>query len=246
MTVVGADKKEVTGSKKPVGMNKIEQADEGAERSGEKKANAFDDLNAATPIPPTENSAQEAVKNSQLPGAMSGSSENKGIVNNEKYDMDELVITGKEKSAFIDAMLTGERYKLSYPIFGGKINVTIRSRTSKETQAMYAYIRHEMHNDGGNLTILEGDMQYLLLVAQIEELNGTKYPEMKIPLTYTESDGKTIEPGWLEDLASWKDRPEGLISAIINRVQLFEYKYWTMVKEASNKNFWNSDTSIVE
>jgi len=209
------------------------------------KKNVFDDLESTTPIPVSEET-KESEKNAALPGVVSGTAENKGVINHEKYDEQELVITNTEKSTFIDAMITGERYRQSYSIFGGKVNIIIRSRTNKETQAMYAYIRHELSQDGGNLTLLEGDMQYMLLLAQVEEVNGTKYPEMKTPLTYVESGGSTQEPGWVADLNAWKNRPEGLVSAIINRIQLFEYKYWTMVKEASNKNFWNSDTSIAE
>ena len=66
---------------------------------------------------------------------------------------------------------------------------------------------------------------------------------MKTPLTFEESDGNIVEPGWYKDFQAWKDKPEGLTSALVSAIQLFEYKYWTMTKEAANKNFWNSDTS---
>ena len=185
-----------------------------------------------------------AEKVSALPGTPATPKDERVKINNEEYSPEDLVITPEEKSAFVDAMITGDRYRQTFTMFGGRVSVTLRSRTAEETHAFYAFIRHSLAQGDGRLSITEGDMSYVPLVAQVEELNGTRFPEMKSPLTY-EANGETeVEPGWLNDFLAWKKKPEGLTSALINRLQLFEYKYWTMVKEASNKNFWNSDTSI--
>lgn len=183
-----------------------------------------------------------------IPGHLSNEATERVKINGETYKKSDLEITPEEKAAFIDSLISGKRYKHEYSIFGGKIHVVIRNRSSEETHAMYSYIRRVLSKNGDNegMNIVEGDMAYIPLVAQIDEINGTKFPEMKHPLSYEESDGKEIPPGWLEDFKAWKAKPEGLTSALISFVQLFEYKYWTMVKEAANKNFWNSDTFIEE
>lgn len=207
------------------------------------KNNLFDNIGSSTEVP-VEKVPDGVVEKAELPGVIRHSYSDKAKINGELYSKEDLVITAAEKSGFINSMITGERYIQEYSIFGGKINVKIRSRTNKETQAMYSYMRHVLDDNRSNVISLESDMPYILLVSQIEEINGVKFPEMKAPYCYTSSAGKVEDPGWFEDLKAWKDKPEGLTNALINRVQLFEYKYWTMVTEASNKNFWNSDTSI--
>lgn len=170
-------------------------------------------------------------------------SNNAKDINKSLFSDDELVITPSEKAEFIDAMVDGRRYTEEVELLGGRIHVTLRSRTVRETQAMYAFMRHELASGYEAKTSLESDMQYLLTAACVQELNGVTYPELKEPLTYTASGKEEIPPGWLPDMEAWKSKPEGLLSAIANRIQLFEYKYWTMVNEANNKNFWNPDTS---
>lgn len=219
-----------------------------AETTAEKKepAKVFDKIEEPTPAP-VDDTAKDVANASKLPGRISNTTEGRARINNEEYTQDDLVISPEEKAAFIDAMITGGRYTQEIQLFGGKVTAKLRSRTAEETHAMYAYIRHILAKNGKEgLSAVEGDMAYVPLVAQVAELNGVSYPEMKTPLTYEESDGKEVEPGWYEDFKAWKAKPEGLTSALISCIQLFEYKYWTMTKEASNKNFWNSDTSIAE
>ena len=219
--------------------------------SGEKaaapaKEGVFDDLDKPTQAPVGED-AGDVEERSRLPGAPAGLVDEKVKINKASYTSDDLKISPDEKAAFIDAMITGERYKQTFRLFGGRVTVTLRSRTAAETHAMYAYIRHVLSKNGPeNMSAVEGDMAYVPLVAQVAELNGTAFPEMKEPLMFTESDGKEVAPGWYGDFKAWKAKPEGLTSALISCVQLFEYKYWTMTREAANKNFWSSDTSIAE
>ena len=207
-----------------------------------KKTNVFDTMDKPSEVP-TSYATDKVLAQSKLPGNPKGANDMKSKIHSEVYTPEELTITAEEKNAFVESMLTGSRHYQTYTIFGGRVKVTVRSRTVPETQAMYAYMRHALTKDASGLATLEGDMSYILLAAQIEEINGTKYPEMKEPLTFTENDGTEEEPGWMSCLKSWKSKPEGLTDALINRVQLFEYKYWTMVSEASNKNFWNPESS---
>lgn len=214
-----------------------------SEETVTEETNAFDNIESTDTIK-KEDIEGKTADNASLPGITTGGTDGKVTINYEKYDKEELVITPDDKQAFISAMLTGDRYYRECSLFGGNVKAVIRSRTTRETQAMYSYIRHMLAQRTHAVSTLEGDMQYLLLLVHVEELNGVKFPTMKEPLNFTETAGKLEEPGWLQDLKTWKERPEGLTSALINRIQLFEFKYWTMVKEASNKNFWKSDTSI--
>lgn len=207
-----------------------------------KDENAFKDMESATPIPP-ERTSDGVKRISEPPVGVESSIEKKMQINRETYTKEDLVITPEEKRTFVDALVSNSRWIHESSIFGGKIKVTLRSRTRAETDALYAYIRHELSRGDESLSLLQGDMAFILLVAHVAELNGTKFPEMKAPLTYTEEGGLEKEPGWIEDLQNWKKRPIGITDALINRIQLFEYKYWAMVSEASNSNFWTPDTS---
>jgi len=239
MTVVG------NSTTKEVGIPEIPEAKstEADKPQEPKKEGVFDNLDTSTQAPVDE-TTKGIEEDSRIPGRISNTVANRLKINSDQYDPGDLVITPEEKAAFIGAMITGERYTQTFRLFGGKVTVKIRSRTADETYALYAYIRHTLAKDGpDSLGAVEGDMAYVPLVAQVAEINGTVFPEMKTPLTYTESDGKEIEPGWYGAFKAWKAKPEGLTSALISCVQLFEYKYWTMTREAANKNFWNSDTS---
>ena len=240
MTVVGDKTSDVN--------DKVVDTEATAKKPAAEEAEGiFKDIDKETPMDVENDKSKEVLSAAQLPGRVTNNTEERLKVGTDSYTPNDLMITPEEKSAFIDAMITGERYRQTFSLFGGKITVKIRSRVAAETHAMYSYIRHSLANGGaGNINAVEGDMAYVPLVAQIEELNGKKFPEMKEPLTFVESEGKETPPGWFEDFKAWKSKPEGLTSALISCIQLFEYKYWMMTKEATNKNFWNSDTSIAE
>ena len=236
MTVIGGNAKETVD-------NVVETNNTSAVE--ETVTGVFKDIDKDSPMDVDAEKAQELDEHARLPGRLMNNTEERVKIGTDAYSPMELVITTAEKEAFIAAMISGDRYRQTFKLFGGRVTVTVRSRTAAETHALYAYIRHFLSKEGNDrVSAVEGDMAYVPLVAQIEELNGTRYPEMKQPLMYEVSDGKEVPPGWYEDFRAWKAKPEGLTSALISCVQLFEYKYWMMTKEAANKNFWNSDTSI--
>lgn len=215
------------------------------EETPKKKENVFDDVKKESKIEaPGDSVTADVVEKAS--SVESPESNVYKTINREQYRAEELVITPKEKQAFLDSLVTGGRYTQAYDIFGGRVHVVVRNRTTDETNAMYAYVRYALSRPGNTAASVDSQLPFVPLVAQIEEINGVKYPEMKAPYTFVEDKGVTTEPGWYEDFLAWVKKPEGLTSALVNRIQLFEYKYWTMVKEASNADFWKTDTSTVQ
>lgn len=215
------------------------------EKDAQKKENVFDDVKKESKIEaPGDSVTADVVEKAS--SVDSPESNVYKTINREQYRAEELVITPKEKQAFLDSLVTGGRYTQAYDIFGGRVHVVVRNRTTDETNAMYAYVRYALSRPGNTTASVDSQLPFVPLVAQIEEINGVKYPEMKAPYTFVEDKGVTTEPGWYEDFLAWVKKPEGLTSALVNRIQLFEYKYWTMVKEASNADFWKTDTSTVQ
>lgn len=216
-----------------------------AEETKETKEAVFDNLDKDTKIAAPDESADGKVIE-RASKVESPESEVYKTINREQYKAEELVITAEEKDAFLTSLITGERFKLRYSIFGGKISVVIRNRTTGETNAMYAYIRYALSRPGNTSASVDAELPFIPLTCQIAEVNGVAYPEMKAPYNFVEEKGKTTPPGWYDDFIAWTKKPEGLTSALVNRIQLFEYKYWTMVKEAANANFWKTDTSTAQ
>ena len=152
----------------------------------------------------------------------------------------EAVITTEDKSEFLNAITTGSRYTSTAYLFGGKLAVKFRSRSVEETEAILAYM-HRSGISGDFVTKADVSDAALaaLLVAQVAELGGVEYGEMKKPLKYTETVDGIKEPGWLEDMQVWRRKPEYLVAALGDALVEFEAKYWEMVRASKDENFWN-------
>lgn len=148
------------------------------------------------------------------------------------------------KDAFLKAIIENSRYKEEVSLFNGAIKATIRSRTAEETDAIMSYIRHVAITSGG-LSDYEysSRLRTMMLAAQIEQLNDTVYPELKAPLFATEDKDGKKPPAWVEDLEVWAKKSDAIVSALSNAVSAFEARYWLMIRESNNINFWEPGTS---
>jgi len=140
-----------------------------------------------------------------------------------------------EKEKFLDAVITGDRYTQSKTIFNGRISIVFRSRQAKETTAIYSYVGRAysagvVSNDLESAELLKRH----LLICQLQELNGI---EFKPYLDYKKSGGDTKE--WDELLQFITDLDSGIFEALFKQLIAFETKYWTMVNNADDQNFWN-------
>ena len=153
-------------------------------------------------------------------------------------------ITQADKNAYLDAIVKGTRYTSKASLFGGRVNVKFRSRSLEETAAILSYINHE--GAAGSFRT-RADVQNAsltaLLVAQVAEIDGVSYGEMKKPLLYVETVDGVDEPAWVKDLEIWRRKPEALVAALGDALVEFEAKYWEMTRAAKDENFWNPDGS---
>lgn len=163
---------------------------------------------------------------------------------------DEVNITEDDRAAFLQAIVTGERYERPFTLFGGKLSGVFRCRKIAESDGIIAWLSHCVNNGKADARI-----EYLTLMrnavmaAQVKSLRGIvseDFPELKGPYGPTRSaDGKSVEPpGWVAMAESWGSRPEALVTALHNELQLFEKRYWAMVMDAGNQNFWSPAASI--
>lgn len=162
-------------------------------------------------------------------------------------------ITEEDRSAFLQALVTGGRYERPFSLFGGKLTGVFRCRKIAESDGIIAWLSHCVNKGKADarieyLTLMRDAM----LAAQVKSLRGMvneDFPELKEPYGPTRvADGdkgdRIVEPGWVAMAKSWGNRPEALVTAIHNELQMFERRYWAMVMDAGNQNFWNPAASI--
>ena len=159
-------------------------------------------------------------------------------------------ITEEDREAFLQALVTGDRYERSFSLFGGKLTGVFRCRKIAESDGIIAWISHCI-----NSKKIDARIDYLtlmrnaVLAAQVKSLRGLvseDFPELPTPYAPTRSeDGKTlVEPGWVSAAKAWGERPEALVTALHDELQRFEQRYWAMVMDAGNQNFWSPAASI--
>lgn len=176
------------------------------------------------------------------------------------YIEETIDISQADREAFLQSLITGERYERSFSLFGGKLTGTFRSRLIKESDGIVAWLQHLV-----NTGKIDARVVYLTMVrnaalaTQVKSLRGMineDFEELAKPLApvnhtvkTTDKDGKDVydvktdEPGWVKAADAWGERPEALVTAIHVELQKFEKRYWAMIKEAPNQNFWSPAAS---
>ena len=161
--------------------------------------------------------------------------------------MDTVTITDQERSAFIDAIVTGKRYTETVSMFDNRVEVEFRCRSADESHAILSLINRECQ-DGTINTALDYStrLRNMLLTAQVKRLNSLTFEELAKPLMMVYKPGVITEkPEWVKSLEYWQNYGnEGVASAIYRQLQLFERKYWVMVGSAVDQNFWQTAGSI--
>lgn len=153
-------------------------------------------------------------------------------------------ITDADREAFKDAVIADTRYVYDFTLLGGKLKGKFRSRTQDESMAILAHL---------NVRVRKGDLvdqlhysmllRAGLLAAQVMELNGVRYDELATPLYWTRKDKEEVAPAWIKQAEGWVSRQEALTTILYDALQIFERKYWTMVDNAPDANFWSPAAS---
>lgn len=158
------------------------------------------------------------------------------------FKQKELVITPEDKVTFLDSLVGNTRFEKRYSRFGGKINLTVRSITAEESQALAAWaIKQGSANPSDQLS---GRFRKYLLTAQVSMFNGVAMQPLEEPLFSTlQDDGKTVsEPGWVRRSSFWDKQPSAVVQAAIDCLSDFDRLYSTLCSKAEDENFWNPDT----
>lgn len=158
-----------------------------------------------------------------------------------------VVVTPADKEAFIAAIIRDGRLELTLPRCGDSIPVAVRSRTVLESQAILAYIQRQLV--GGKIVTQMDYVTHLraaMLSAQIKNFNGKDYPALTTPLLPVQDivNNTTTPAGWEAGVSFWIGMGEAPFALLWSCVEEFEGKYWRMIEDSRDQNFWNPAASI--
>jgi hypothetical protein len=158
-----------------------------------------------------------------------------------------VTLTEDDRNAFIDALIKGDRYVRPFSCFGGAVTGKFRSRLQKESAAIMGVLLKE-YREGQLGTTVEYStrVRNILLTAQVAALQDEEHRPLSQPLNWqVMDDGKQSKPpGWITQVDLWSEKPEALVSALYQELRLFEQKYWTMVLNAQDQDFWQAEGPI--
>ena len=156
----------------------------------------------------------------------------------------DMEITSADKHEFINALVSNRRMKLSFSFFGDKMTCTIRSRTQRESEAIYSVIRKTLsESESPVYSTINSNAPFYFMACQVSDINGVSYPEFSEPMSYVASEDGLKEPSWLKAADAYKLMSPVKIDSLGYAISVFEYKYLTMLNEARNENFWKTDSS---
>jgi len=175
---------------------------------------------------------------------------------------EEVILTPEEKDSFLQAVISNSRWTQRYTIYGGRVEVVLRSRLTDEGSAIISEMQRRYQN-GDILDNIAYSHEIMLaaMIFQVEQLNGVMYEDRspgKLKATATKIDdpldptGKrkisSIKaPDWYEDMhIHFGNMNEAMVRAVYQLIIDFETKYWVMVKNSGDQNFWNLEGSTSE
>jgi len=155
-----------------------------------------------------------------------------------------VTVTPDEKEAFLKAITFDTRFELPFSVFGGKIKGIIRNRSLSEHNVLVAYLMALVASQQIRTEDeYQQQLRALTLAAQVKQLGQDEFEELKEPLA---PQGSGEVPGWLSRYQYWLERDGrglGVTRAVFREIQKFEGKYWSMLRQAENENFWSTAES---
>jgi hypothetical protein len=166
------------------------------------------------------------------------------IIDATRFDMDSVVVSEDDREAMITALISGEPFKKTYRLFGGRVLVSLKAPKEAELEAVVdeAYRRFSLSPDISdvqkNIAFSNFTLRGMIFFT-VSSIGGVKYPgadysaELKASLV----DGKVVEPPWVKLVES---SIMALDAAKIELVQSvcrdFHARYSKLVNEA-RQNF---------
>jgi len=157
---------------------------------------------------------------------------------------DTLEITPAHKEAFLDAMVGDTRFEQTFELFGGRVPVTLQSRTNHESTVLLEELGRQVRaGEIVSQVMYAYHFRIGVLRFQVKRLNGVEYTlpsgNLSAVASLNEKGEKEITaPGWVDEAHGYYGQMgDGLMAALYQSVMRFDTLYWTLVKGAHNQDF---------
>jgi hypothetical protein len=147
------------------------------------------------------------------------------------------------------SIIDDSRLELPFSLFGGKLTGVFRSRTAEESKCILGELYRQFNaNEFTTPSEYSTVMRNALLLCQVKEINSVEYPVLSKPyksvLEVVDGSKVVSKPKWCTDAnVIFSEMHEGKTTALYKALQLFEQKYWTLIKHADDQDFWNPEDS---
>lgn len=168
-----------------------------------------------------------------------------------EFDLpDEITITAREKNIFLETIITGARFELPFSLFNGRLQGVFQSRTNRESDALISELQRrtiigDITTDAEYTSAFRcAVLRFQLKSWGLGELEPVEEPLVQMRVFNDDSEMVLKDPVWYDEAVNmFGNQPDGIVSSIYKALLMFERKYWTMVKNAENQNFWNPEDS---
>ena len=151
-----------------------------------------------------------------------------------------VTITKEDRQRFLDALIAGKRYFAPFSLFGGAVRGMFRCRSAEESEAIAGWLSTVIAQKKYDTSVAyAADIRNALLAAHVEELNGTVYASLQAPLKPIQTGDTRTDVGWNSQAEYWGKQPEAMLTGLYEELRVCERKYWTMVDNAQNQDFWH-------
>jgi hypothetical protein len=238
-----------TGSLSSADLGGFQPREAGLEEESEEKVSNLDTTDIAD-VP--EDAKKDVVM--QVGGSVDSSDAVMQALQNDPagvlFERGKVELTPEDKQAFLDALVTDSRFELQFSLFDGKLTGVFRSRLNCETRAILNEMRRQLAAEEIPTEIeYTTRFRHSLLRFHLKELNGETYesPEVLSAVVSAEDGEKKVTPPpWVEEAETFFKGNEAKTAALYNALCVFEGKYWTLVENANNQDFWQTEDSTSE
>lgn len=144
-------------------------------------------------------------------------------------------VTQAEKETFLEAVLMDQPFQLSFPIFGGRANVVIRSRQAWQTERAYKMVAASARKAKSEGTPFDSMVQlqkYCIMYGLVS------FGEREMPPSPEKSASQEDIDAWVEDQFG-KSMSNNMWLTLVQVFHTFTQKEKLLLENVANEDFWN-------
>lgn len=172
---------------------------------------------------------------------------NQQFIANSMVPLGQVKVTDEDKETYLRAVLNDEPFVLNVSLYGGRLKVAIRSRSTYEQKRVFDILKKDQDDgicppDDPSVTITR--MHQYLALLMVQRVNGVLWSELELqPGKSLTEHAELMRAAVTEKFETvGKQRQHGNqqvnSTSIFNACRIFEHKCGVLSTEAANDDFW--------